>query len=73
MKKIENTNPQLVYTRKYGWIVAVPLNIPVGSKPRGLTDYGASAWAYSRPGKVRVMERDVLATRSLPPPPKAAL
>lgn len=59
------TIPCLVYTRKYGWIVVQPV-----TDARGML---RPAWAYSRPGQVRVQPGDVLAAASLPPVPENAL
>ena len=53
--------PVLVYTRKYGWVVC---------HPEDDADY---VFGYSRPGRVQVLDRDVLAIAELPPAPDEAV
>jgi hypothetical protein len=57
----------LVFTRKYGWIVAQPL----GEDRRGIAP-GRTEFAWSRPRGVAIERHHVLATHPLPPVPEEA-
>ncbi len=54
--------PFLAFTRRYGWVVV----IPAPSEPE-------HTLGFTRPGRVRVERRLVLATAALPPVPDGAL